>query len=708
MQTGIVKAKTLITIVILLMLSFSCGQTRVNNTDKQKIMHKYTNELIHESSPYLLQHAHNPVNWYPWGDKALKKAKDENKMLIISIGYSACHWCHVMEHESYEDTTVARIMNEHFVSIKVDREERPDIDQLYMNAAYLITGSGGWPLNVLALPDGKPFFAGTYYPKETWIKVLDYFIDIKNKDPLTLGSQAELVTKGIKSTDSVVFNRQKSILTLSDLNDIFKLLKPMFDFTKGGMNHAPKFPMPSNWEYLMHYYSLSNDPDALKAVTSTLDNMAAGGIYDQVGGGFSRYSTDENWHIPHFEKMLYDNAQLVSLYSHAWQLTKKELYKNVVYETLEFINRELTSAEGGFYSSLDADSEGEEGKYYAWTKEEVESVLGKEAPLFIDYFNITNPGNWEKEKNILYRKAADDEFSKKYNISIIEIKKRLDKDRELMLKTRNEMVKPSIDDKILTSWNAIMLKGYIDAYRAFGEESFLNSALKNAGFLMKNAITMNNEISRNYKNGKSSVPGLLDDYSFTISAFIDLYQATFDEKWLYKANELTDYTILHFFDASSGMFYYTSDNYSDLIVRKMEITDNVIPSSNSEMAMDLFLLGNYFNNESYIQKARQMFINIQNNLPQNIFSFSNWGLLGIHFVKPIYEVAIVGSEWEHLRKTMDNNYLPDAVFLGGKNEGTLSLLENKLVPDQTTIYVCVDKTCRLPVTIAEEAIKQMN
>ena len=701
------KTKTTITILALLLLSFSCGQTRIKNNDKQNIMYKYTNELIHESSPYLLQHAHNPVNWYPWGEKALQKAKDENKMLIISIGYSACHWCHVMEQESYEDTAVARIMNEHYVCIKVDREERPDIDQLYMNAAYLTTGSGGWPLNVLALPDGKPFFAGTYFTKDNLIKVLKYFIDIQSKDPSSLTEQAEKITKGIKLPENVVLNQDKAILTKNDLDDIFTKVKVHIDLSKGGISRAPKFPMPSVWEYLLHYYSISNEPDALKAVTSTLDNLATGGIYDQIGGGFSRYSTDENWHVPHFEKMLYDNAQLVSLYTHAWQLTKNPEYKRIVYETLEFIGNEMTSQEGGFYSSLDADSEGEEGKFYAWTKEEIESVLGKESPLFIDYFNITNPGNWEGDKNILFRNTTDDDILKKYKIGLQELQINITRSREAILKARNSRVRPGLDDKILTSWNALMQRGYIDAYRAFGEEKFLKAALKNADFLTNKAIGNNSEITRNYKNGKSTVPGLLDDYSFTISAFIDLYQATFDEKWLYKANELTDYTIRHFFDTSSGMFYYTPDNHSDLIARKMEISDNVIPSSNSEMANNLFLLGNYFNNEKFIQKAQQMLQNVQNNLEQNIFSYSNWGLLGIHFIKPLYEVAIVGSDWDTKRKTLDKNYLPDAIYLGGKNEGTLELLENKLVPGQTTIYVCVDKTCKIPVTEAEQALKQM-
>jgi hypothetical protein len=367
----------------------------------------------------------------------------------------------------------------------------------------------------------------------------------------------------------------------------------------------------------------------------------------------------------------------------------------------------MTSSEGGFYSSLDADSEGEEGKFYVWTKEEVESVLGKEAPLFLDYFDITKSGNWENGGNVLHIKSSDIEISNFFNITITELSNRIDSDRELMLRSRNKRVKPGVDDKILTSWNAIMLQGYVDAYRAFGEEKFLKVALKNGDFLNDKAINKKAEITRTYKNGKSSVPGLLDDYAFTISAFTDLYQATFDEKWLHKANELTDYTISHFFDNSSGMFYYTADNHSDLIARKMEISDNVIPSSNSEMAMNLFLLGNYFNNESFIKKAQQMLNNVQKRLQQNIFSYSNWGELGIHFLKLVYEVAIVGSDFDRIRKTLDNDYLPDAIFLGGKNEGTLSLLEDKLVPGQTTIYVCVNKTCKAPVTDASEALKQL-
>jgi uncharacterized protein YyaL (SSP411 family) len=668
----------------------------------------YTNELINESSPYLLQHAHNPVNWYPWGEKALKKAKDEHKMLIISIGYAACHWCHVMEKESFEDTVVARFMNEHFVAIKVDREERPDVDQVYMTAAQLITGSGGWPLNAIALPDGKPFYAGTYFPKNEWMKMLNYFVDAKRKNPGALVKQAEEITNGIHSVENLSFKAEDKTFTLNDLNKQFANMKPGIDFKKGGANRAPKFPMPSNWEYLMQYYYLSKNDDALKAVTATLDNMASGGIYDHLGGGFARYSTDANWHVPHFEKMLYDNAQLVGLYSHAFQLTKNPLYKKTVYETLEFINRELTSSDGGFYSSLDADSDGEEGKYYVWTKDEIENILGTDALLFMEYYNITKAGNWEHGKNILLRDGTDEAIAKKYNLPIAELKKKIGDAKTKLIKVRSKRIKPGLDDKILTSWNALMLKGYATAYRVFGEEVFLEAALKNANFLMKNVIGANGEITHNYKRGKSSINGLLDDYAFTVSAFIELYQATFDEKWLTEANKITAYTLEPFYDAKSGMFFYTHNEYSNLISRKMEVADNVIPASNSEMAKNLFVLGQYFYMDEYISKAKQMLVNVKDDVQKSISFYSNWGLLEIDFISPPYEVAIVGNHYNEIRKQLDENYLPNVLLSGGRNEGSLQLLENKLVEGQTTIYVCQGKSCKRPVTEVSKALEQLN
>ena len=667
----------------------------------------YTNLLIHESSPYLLQHAHNPVNWYPWGDAAMQKAKARNKMLIISIGYAACHWCHVMEHESFEDTDVAKIMNEHFICIKIDREERPDVDQVYMTAAQLITGRGGWPLNALALADGRPFYAGTYFPKNNWIQLLEYFIDLKNKNQISLQKSAEQVTAGIHAAEQVSFKETEKIFSLTGLDKQFSSMKANIDFNKGGANRAPKFPMPSVWAYLLHYNYLSKNEDALKAVTVTLDNMARGGIYDHLQGGFARYSTDANWHVPHFEKMLYDNSQLVSLYAQAYQLTKNMLYKKVVYETLAFVEHELTSPEGAFYSSLDADSEGEEGKYYVWTKAEVDKALGNDAEIFSTYYNITADGNWEHGNSILLRNETENEIAKQFDLTVTELNKMIDAAKVKLMKIREAKVKPGLDDKVLSSWNALMLQGYAKAYRVFGDEAFLNKAITNANFLLQAAIEADGEMTRNYKKGKSSINALLDDYAFTIAAFIELYQATFDEKWLMEANKITGYVLQHFFDPATKMFFYSHNQYANLIARKMEIPDNVIPSSNSEMAKNLFLLGHFLGKDDYVNIAKQMLVNVADDVQRNIYFYSNWGILQAWFTAPLYEVAILGHDFKNKRQEFDDHYLPDVIFLGGETEGKLALLENKLVAEQTTIYVCRDKSCKLPVMEVELALEQI-
>jgi uncharacterized protein len=667
----------------------------------------HTNDLINESSPYLLQHAHNPVNWYPWSDKALQKAKAENKMLIISIGYAACHWCHVMEHESFEDEEVARIMNENFICIKVDREERPDVDQVYMTAAQLITGRGGWPLNAMALADGRPFYAGTYFPKDKWMNMLAYFVDQQQKQPEALQKSAEQVTKGIHATEHVTFKENGKIFSLNDLDKQFETWKPNIDFVRGGENRAPKFPMPSAWVYLLHYFYLSKNEEALKAATVTLDNMALGGIYDHLQGGFARYSTDANWHVPHFEKMLYDNAQLATLYAHAYQLTKNPLYKKTVYETLDFVKQELTSADGAFYASLDADSEGVEGKFYVWTKEEVDDVLGDDAVIFSAYYNITADGNWEHGNSILLRNETDEAIAEASAITVEELKNKIDAAKEKLMQVRNARVKPGLDDKILSSWNALIITGYTKAYRVFGEEAFLEAAVTNANFLLQHAIAADGEMTRNYKNGKASINALLDDYAFTIAAFIELYQATFDEQWLLEADRMTSYTLEHFFDTSSGMFFYTHNQYADLIARKMELSDNVIPSSNSEMAKNLFLLGHFLNKDEYISKAKQMLINVEADVQRNIYFYANWGMLQALFTGPLYEVAILGDDFKSKRQQFDEHYLPNVILLGSNKESKLALLENKLVQGQTMIYVCRDKSCKLPVVEVGEALRQI-
>jgi uncharacterized protein YyaL (SSP411 family) len=697
------KLRTLALVLLGLHLA-SCSQKK-SSPEKEKFM--YTNALIHETSPYLLQHAHNPVDWYPWCAEALEKAKKENKMLLISIGYAACHWCHVMEHESYEDTAVANIMNANFICIKVDREERPDVDQVYMNAAYLISGSGGWPLNAFAMPDGKPFYAATYFPKERWMQVLKYFADLYKNERQKLQEQADYLSKGIRDIENVPKNTSQVSYSLTTLNEMFSKLNQSIDRTDGGLKGAMKFPMPSIWEFLLQYNYLSSNKEALADVEITLDHMAIGGIYDQVGGGFARYATDSYWHAPHFEKMLYDNAQLVSLYSHAFRVTGNPLYKKIAYETIAFVKRELTSPEGGFYSSLDADSEGEEGKYYVWSENEIKEILGNDAALFNDYFGITNKGNWEPNKNIPDRNEGDKNTAQKYNLTETQLLKKIDVLKAKLLEVREKRIQPNTDDKILTSWNALMAKGLIDAYQAFGEPEFLQMATTNIDFLLRNMSTKDYSLYRNYKNGKETIPAFLDDYAFLIGALIDYYQVTFDESYLQKANDFTQYVNQHFFDKSSGMFFYTDDQYSNLIARKMEVSDNVIPSSNSEMAKNLFLLGEYFENKNYELQSEQLVKNVADNIKKSTGDYSNWAQVLALLVKPPYEIAIVGNDWKKKLSEFQKHYLPNAIYLGGNSEGNLSLLENKLVAEKTMIYVCENKTCQRPVEEVAEALKQV-
>lgn len=694
-------------ILICMFFLSSYGQSQDKKTSMHSIDHKNTNALIHESSPYLLQHAHNPVNWYPWGEAALKKAKNENKLIIVSIGYAACHWCHVMEHESFENEDVAAYMNANFVCIKVDREERPDIDQVYMNAVQIISGSGGWPLNCIALPDGRPIYGGTYYPSNQWVNMLTKLTAFVKKNPAKAEEQAEALTDGVQSSEMIELNTEEPSFSLDHLNTIFHHWKSRIDYVEGGTQGAPKFPLPIGYKFLLQYHHITQNSDALKAVHLTLNKMADGGIYDQVGGGFSRYSTDNYWKAPHFEKMLYDNGQIVSIYADAYRQSKDVYYKTIVDETLAFINRELTSDEGGFYASLDADSEGEEGKFYVWSKAEIEEALGDKADLIIEYYNVKQKGNWENEHNILLKKSTDESFTRKHQISEKELASAVLEAKQLLLKERSKRIRPGLDDKIITSWNALMLKGYIDAYRAFDNKKYLEIALKNASFINSKVRTKDNQIFRNYKNGKASINGFLDDYAFTIEAFIALYQVTFDEQWLMAAKDLTEYTLIHFYDKQSGMFYYTSDIDPALIARKMEVSDNVIASSNSEMAKNLFVLGHYFNNDTYINQSKTMLNNVKASTFKSGIYYANWDVLMAWFVSPPYEIAIVGKDFEAQRKALDKHYLPNTFLSGGKNEGTLPLLKGKKVEGQTTLYVCQNKACQLPVTTVEKALEQI-
>lgn len=671
-----------------------------------------TNHLAKESSPYLLQHMYNPVDWYPWNDEALEKAKKEDKMLLISVGYSACHWCHVMEHESFEDSLVAKVMNENFVCIKVDREERPDVDDVYMTACHMATGkSCGWPLNAFALPDGRPVWAGTYFPKKNWLEILDYFVKLRADEPEKLEEYAVQLTEGLKSSEGININTGDQNFNSSELDNIASKFLKNIDFKEGGRKGAPKFPMPNNYQFLLAYHHATGNNRALEAVNTTLEKMALGGIYDQLGGGFARYSVDGTWFAPHFEKMLYDNGQLVSLYSDAFALSKNPLYEKTVRQTLEFIKRELTDKSGGFYSSLDADSEGEEGKFYVWKKEEIDTVLTDEKTnkTFCDYYRVNAKGNWEHKNNILHRKSPASEVAKKHGISETELTSLLKDAEEKLFAVRSKRVRPGLDDKVLTSWNALMLKGYVDAYKAFGDEEYLNTAIANANFITKNMMQSDNRLNRNYKNGKSVINAFLDDYALTIDAFTALYQATLDEQWLNKAKGLADYAMAHFENKENGMFNYTSDLDPPLVARKMEVADNVIPGSNSSMARALFGLGTYLYNTTYTDKAKEMMHNVSETLTtsdQPNF-YSNWCSLYMSLAQPPYEIAIIGEDYKPLHKEMMRNYLPNALLLGGKTEGNLDLLKNKLQEGETMIYVCQNKVCKFPVQEVDRALKLM-
>jgi len=700
----------------------------------------HSNRLIHESSPYLLQHANNPVDWFPWCDEAFAKAKQENKLVLVSIGYSACHWCHVMEHESFEDEVVAKRMNENFVCIKVDREERPDVDSVYMSAVQIMTGSGGWPLNCFTLPDGRPIYGGTYFQKEQWMKVLQTLADYFKNEPEKVFQYAEELTSAVKKSELIPAFTEKPAFTKEVLNSCYENWQKRFDNIEGGPNRVPKFPLPNNYKFLLrHSQTLPQceKTNLLKHIDLTLTKMAYGGIYDQIGGGFARYSTDGEWKVPHFEKMLYDNAQLVSLYSEAYQLTKNPLYKQVVYETLEFVQREMTSADSAFYSALDADSEGVEGKYYVWTVQELQSILGEDMKLFADYFNVNEIGYWEEENYILLRKQSDEEIAKRFGFSVVELQKKISELKKKTLSVREKRIKPGLDNKILTSWNALMIKGYADAYSVFHEREFLNSALKCADYIMKNLSREDGGLYHTiphlnppqkgglgtttpFPSGKagmgSGINGFLEDYSFTIEAFISLYQITFDEQWLNKAKSLADYVLKHFHDSTSVMFYFTSDLDSALITRKMEIQDNVIPSSNSCMALSLFYLGKYFDDRSYLEISEKMLKQVQQDIIPYGSAYSNWAMLMLHFTQPFYEIAIVGNSVDEKRKELSEHFIPNAIFTGAsspalllkeKGATALPLLEGKFVEGKTLIYICKDKTCKLPTENINEALEQI-
>ena len=650
-----------------------------------------SNRLIHATSPYLLQHAHNPVDWYPWGDEALEKARREDKPILVSIGYSACHWCHVMERECFENADIAALMNRLFVCIKVDREERPDVDQVYMEAVQAMGINGGWPLNVFLTPEQKPFYGGTYFPPKNWAGLLSQIgqswqqrrgeID-RSADELTRHLNRSDIQRFAASTDSQFEHKW--------LEQMFSILTSRFDSEFGGLDKAPKFVMPTIWQFLLRYFAITKDEAALDMVTVTIREMTRAGLYDQVGGGFARYSVDGEWGVPHFEKMLYDNAQLLSLYADMYRVTRDEYYREIVYQTFGWIQREMTHSDGAFYSALDADSEGVEGKFYTWTYDEAKEVLGNSFHDAAAFFNILPEGNWEHGRNILFRDVSKP--------STDEVKSW----QQTLLAARGNRIRPGLDHKILAGWNAMTIKGLTDAYLAFADRNFLDAAVRCMGFIEQNLM----EGSILYRNNKTT-EGFLEDYAFLIQAYLGLYQASGNEAWLGRARSVCHHVIEHFSDEDDPFFRFSSRNAPPLIASKKEIFDNVIPASNSVMATNLFWLGTILDESSWRDRAIAMVRSLATSIAGEPAYMSNWGALLATIIHGISEVAIVGPESELFRKQFTLQYLPFTIVQATKHESELPLLKGKTSATQTTVFVCHDRRCDLPVTSVEEAFAQL-
>jgi len=658
--------------------------------------HKHTNSLIHASSPYLLQHAHNPVNWVEWNEETLQRAFNEDKMILVSIGYSACHWCHVMEHESFENEVVAELMNQHFICIKVDREERPDIDQIYMDAVQLLTGRGGWPLNCFALPDGRPLHGGTYFPIEQWKKTLQSIADFYQDRKEEAFEYAAELTNGINKLDYII-PTENSAIKLETIETAVENWSKNFDLIYGGYNWAPKFPMPNNWQFYLQYYQFSKNELLLEAVTQTLNGMANGGIFDQIEGGFARYSTDLYWKAPHFEKMLYDNGQLMGLYANAYKLTKNNLYKDIVYKTHQFLQHELTHETGLFYSALDADSEGVEGKYYIWTRQELVEYLGENEPLFSLYYSVDAYGNWEHGASILYKTRTIEELEKITGKSSVEIEAIIEKCNAILVAERNKKTKPGLDDKVITSWNALMISGYCEAFKAFGEKEFYTSAQKALDSILQH-LWVDKTLYRIYKNGKISILGFAEDYACLTKALIDFYQISFDEKYLIKAQELMELSIAYFYSEEKKLFFFKSNNDTALIARKLDLTDDVIPSANSIFGHCLQALSFYFSNSHYEKMVDEMLNLVQQKFEKTTSSYTNWMQLSLNKIQGVKQIVIAGPEAKYYFEQLNQNYLPNTLFALATEQSVIPLVKDKLpIENKTTIYVCQDKTCGLPV-----------
>ncbi len=652
------------------------------------------NALSKSASPYLRQHQNNPVDWVEWGDETFVKAKNENKLVLVSVGYAACHWCHVMAHESFEDEAVAEVMNKHFICIKVDREERPDVDQVYLEAVQLMTGRGGWPLNCFILPDGQPVFGGTYFRPDQWKDLLERLAEVWEKDPAAVSKQAEQITAHLKKDETRSGEGSRAPVSWPG---VYAAFASRFDRKLGGRGSAPKFPMPCEWQFLLRYGVYKQDENALKQVRLTLDKMAAGGIYDHLGGGFARYSTDGEWKVPHFEKMLYDNAQLLELYAEAGLAMNNPAYTETALGIAEFLERELLAPGGGYCSALDADSEGEEGLYYIWTRVELEKILGDRFKWFADFCGVDGEGLWEHGRNILLRHHSLEALAQQQGWTLDEAKHEWEAARRDLLAVREKRERPMLDDKVLTSWNGLLLKGFATAYRYTGEEVLRQRAIRLADFLLGKALRPDGGLWHRGWQGEFAIEGFLEDYAFLTEGLIELYQCTFVERYLHRAHSLIEYALIHFGDANSPLLFFTADNAPQVLVRKKEVMDNVIPSSNAAFARVLLFLGDYHLDSHYRERAEAMLAAIRGELPVYASAYACWAQVCFMEDVPSATFVVVGLGAKDFFNGVVRKYSPHLRLAGSKGDSSLPLLNGKHQQGKTFAFRCESGTCGLPV-----------
>jgi len=714
--------KMILLLIISGIIFASCGnkdpQSKVSEKREETSVHKFTNHLIDETSPYLQQHAHNPVDWYPWGEEAFEKARTENKPILVSIGYAACHWCHVMEHESFENEETAKMMNELFVCIKVDREERPDVDQIYMTFVQMTTGSGGWPLNVFLTPQLEPYYGGTYFPPDdrygrpSWQKTLKMTSNFYFNEKESLNKNLDFIREAFNK--NMIESSGNNLPNKNTLDAAAKNLTLAYDSQNGGLGQAPKFPAVQPLSFFLRYYKSTDNKNYLDMVTYSLRKIAEGGIYDQIGGGFARYSVDNKWLVPHFEKMLYDNAQLVTLYLDTYLITQDDFYLRVVKETLDFVSRELKSEDGGFYSSLDADSEGEEGKFYVWNKSEIDELLGENSGIFCDYYDVTEKGNFEG-KNILNIKTDLISSSKRFNKSEEEVEELLKESSTILMQAREKRISPGLDDKVLTSWNALMLSAYARAYQVLRDEKYKIIVEQNIRFL-KTRLYKNGELLRTHNKGKSQYDGYLDDYAYLIAALLDSYEALFNPEYLEWAKELLEFTNQNFWDNKDDGYFYTAAAQKNLIYRMKDDNDQSIPSGTAVMTMNNLRFYSLTEDAALVERTEKIFRKFADKLESNSYGFSSYlQALDFYLQKP-QEIVIIspkGFSADEYYTSIFGNYNPNKVVVSINRNAesplfTASLLQGKEPIDgKTTVYICHNFACSQPIFSVEEFEKYL-